>query len=69
MDLLLGSTGMTTLYRILKPSFSTVEMFALVVLYLFDVCFFCYNDEYLGWQLATMTPFMPMRHYKRHDLI
>ena len=59
---------MTTLYRILKPSFSTVHMFALVVIYLFAVCFVCYHDEYLGYQLASIVPFVYMRHHKRHDL-
>ena len=57
----------TALQRILTPSFITVDIFALVVPYLFAL-FLHNNDDCLGQQLASMLPLMSIRLFKRHDL-
>ena len=60
--------AVTALQRILTPSFITFDIFALVVPYLFTVCFVHNNDDCLGQHLAEMMPAVPVRLYKRHDL-
>ena len=50
----------TVLQCIMTHSFVSLDMSV--------VCIFRYNDDCLGWQIAAMMPFMPMRLYKRHDL-
>ena len=60
--------AVTALQRILTPSFITFDIFALVVPYLFTVCFVHNNDDCLGQQLDAMMPAVPVRFYKRHDL-
>ena len=73
----LGTTGRSTtvnkvvvnaLQRITTPSFITLDMFALVVLYLFAVLFVRNNDDCLVYKISTMMPFVPIRLYKRYDL-
>ena len=50
----------TVLECIMTHSFVYLDMFV--------VCIVRYNDYCLGYQLAAMMPFIPMRLYKRHDL-
>ena len=50
----------TFLQCIMTHSFVSLDMFV--------VCIVRYNDECPGYQLSAMTPFVPMRLYKRHDL-
>ena len=45
---------------IMTPSFVSLDTFFVLL--------FHNNDDLLGYQLASMMPFMPMRLYKRHDL-
>ena len=50
----------TVLQCIMTHSFVSLDMFV--------VCIVRYNDDYQGFHLADMMPFMPMRLYERHDL-
>ena len=56
------------LQPIMTPSSASLDMFVLVVPYLFDVWFFHANYELLGYQIDAMMPFMPMRLYERCDM-
>ena len=58
----------TALYLIMNPLLLTVDIFSLVVVFIFSVWIFRCNYECLGYQLATMVPLMPMSHHKMHDL-
>ena len=58
----------TDLQHILTPLFTTVDIFSLVVPYLFDVCFFHDNDYCLGHKLDSMMPFVPLRIHKSYDI-
>ena len=60
--------SVTYFQLILTSSSITVDIFALVVSYLFDVWFALNNDDCLGNHIAAMIPFMPIRLYKIHDL-
>ena len=50
----------TVLEFIMTHSFVSLDMFVVFIVR--------YNDEFPGYQLADMMPFMSMRLYKRHDL-
>ena len=50
----------TVLQCIMTHSFVSLDIFV--------VCIVRYNDDFLGYQIADMIPFMPMRIYKKHDL-
>ena len=60
--------AVTDLQRILNPLFITVDIFALSVPYLFNVCFFHKINDCIGQKIATMIHFIPLKHYKRHVL-
>ena len=48
------------LKRIMTPSFVSLEMFHVLLVHK--------NYDWLGYHIAAMVPFIPMRLYKRHDL-
>ena len=60
--------SVTDLHHIMNPLLLTVDMFALIVVFMFSVLMVCYKDDCLGYQISAMMPFMVMRHHKRHDL-
>ena len=59
---------LTVLKCILTPLFVTVDIFALVVPYLFSVWFVLENYDRLGQKIASMVTFIPIRIYKSHDM-
>ena len=50
----------TALHRIMTPSFVSLEMFSILLVH--------NNDDWLGYNLAAMIPFMPLWLYKRYDM-
>ena len=40
--------AVTALHHIMNPLLLTVDMFALVVVFMFAVWIVCYNDDFLG---------------------
>ena len=63
-----NNLAVTDLQRIMTPLFVPLNMFAVVVPYLFSVLFVLENYYCLVHQLSEMKPFMPIRLYKRHDM-
>ena len=56
----LNRISMTALHHIMNPLFVSLDMFDVLPVHNNDVC--------IGYQIADITPFMPMRLYKRHNL-
>ena len=56
----LNRISVTALHRIINPSFISLDMFAFLLVH--------NNYEFLGYHLASMIYFMPMRIYKGRDL-
>ena len=52
--------AVTALHLIMNHFFLSLDMI--------DVLLVHNNDDYIGYQLAAMMPFMPMRLYKMHNL-
>ena len=52
--------AVTALHLIMNHFFLSLDMI--------DVLLVHNNDDYIGYQLAAITPFMPTRIFKRHNL-
>ena len=60
--------AMIVLQCITTPSFVSLDMFAVVVQYLFSILLIHNNNNSLGYHPYDIMPFMPTRLYKRHVL-
>ena len=60
--------AVTYFHCIMNPLLLTIDMFDLVVVFMFSFLIVCYNFDCIGYQFAAMMPFTPMRHHKSHDL-
>ena len=57
----------TDFHFIMNPSLLSVDMFTLVIIFMFSILIVRYNDDCLGYQISTIMPSMNVRHNKKHN--